>query len=69
MNVWQIGDVKITRVVEVEMAGGTRFILPEATPEAVLPIKWLYPHFMNEKGKLIMSIHALVVDTDRKSVE
>ncbi|OUR75355.1 MBL fold metallo-hydrolase [Alphaproteobacteria bacterium 46_93_T64] len=63
MNVWQIGDVKITRIVEVEMAGGTRFILPEATPEAVLPIKWLAPHFMTEKGKLIMSIHALVVDT------
>ena len=63
MNTWNVGNVKITRIVEIEMAGGTRFILPDATPEAVLPIKWLAPHFMTEDGKLIMSIHALVVDT------
>ncbi len=69
MNSWQIGDVKITRVVELEMAGGTRFILPDATPDAVLPIKWLAPHFMTEEGKLIMSIHALIIDTgDRRII-
>lgn len=68
MNVWKIGDVKITRVVEIESAGGTRFILPDATPEAVLPIKWLAPHFMTETGKLIMSIHALVIDTGTRRI-
>lgn len=69
MNSWQVGNVKITRVVEMEMAGGTRFILPDATPEAVLPIKWLAPHFMTEAGKLIMSIHALIIETgDRKII-
>ena len=35
MNRWQIGDVRITRIVEMEVAGGKRFILPQATPEAV----------------------------------
>ncbi|MFT6556304.1 MBL fold metallo-hydrolase [Sneathiella sp.] len=63
MNVWQIGDIKISRIVEIETSGGTRFILPDATPENVLPITWLAPHFMTEDGKLTMSIHALVVDT------
>lgn len=63
MNQWQIGDVTITRVVELETTGGTRFILPDASPEAVKPIEWLHPHFMNEAGKLIMSIHALIVET------
>ena len=29
-NRWKIGDVTITRVVELEMTGGTRFILPDA---------------------------------------
>ncbi len=33
MTGWQIGDVKITRVVELEMAGGSKFILPDATPD------------------------------------
>jgi hypothetical protein len=53
MNQWQIGDVKITRIVELEVAGGTKFILPDATPEACRDIEWLKPHFMTEQGKLI----------------
>ncbi len=68
MNVWTVGDVKITRVVELEMAGGTRFILPDATPEKCREIDWLVPHFMNEQGKLIMSIHALVIDTGKRKI-
>jgi glyoxylase-like metal-dependent hydrolase (beta-lactamase superfamily II) len=63
VNQWQIGDVKITRVVEMEVAGGSKFILPDATREACLPYDWMQPHFMDAQGNLIMSIHALVVDT------
>ncbi len=66
---WQVGDVKITRIVEMQVAGGSRFILPDATAEACLPIEWLRPHFMDADGNLIMSIHALVVDSgDRRIV-
>jgi len=61
---WQIGGVKVTRIVEMEVAGGTRFILPDATREACQPISWMEPHFMDTEGNLIMSIHALVVDTE-----
>jgi len=68
MNRWQIGAVKISRVVELEVAGGTRFILPDATPEACREIAWLAPHFMTADGKLIMSIHALVVDTGKRRI-
>ena len=68
MNRWQIGAVKISRVVELEVAGGTRFILPDATPEACREIAWLAPHFMTADGKLIMSIHALVVDTGNRRI-
>lgn len=68
MNQWQIGNVKITRIVEMEVAGGSRFILPDATREACLPISWLSPHFMDAEGNLIMSIHALVVDTGERRI-
>lgn len=60
---WQIGGVKITRVIEVEATGGSKFILPDATPEACQEIPWLAPHFMTDDGELIMSVHALVIDT------
>jgi glyoxylase-like metal-dependent hydrolase (beta-lactamase superfamily II) len=63
VNQWQIGNIKITRVVEMQVAGGSQFILPDATREACLPIDWMAPHFMDAEGNLIMSIHALVVDT------
>lgn len=68
MNTWQVGDVRITRVVELEIAGGTRFILPDASPEACREIGWLQPHFMTADGKLIMSIHALIVDTGSRRI-
>ena len=68
MNKWQIGDVKITRVVEVEAIGGTRFILPQATPETIRPIDWMIPHFATPEGKLIMSIHALIIDTGSRRI-
>ena len=64
---WQIGDVKITKVVELEATGGSRFILPDASRENVRDIGWLHPHFVDADGRLKMSIHALIVETpDRR---
>ncbi|MFV0297174.1 MAG: MBL fold metallo-hydrolase [Hyphomicrobiaceae bacterium] len=60
---WNIGDVVVTKIVELETTGGSRFILPDAAPDAVRSIPWLIPHFADEMGKLKMSIHALIVET------
>ena len=66
---WRIGRVTVTKIVELEVTGGSRFLLPQATYEAVLPIGWLRPHFADERGRLRMSIHALVIETpDRRIV-
>lgn len=63
MNKWQVGDVKITQVIELVATGGSRFILPDATRELIQTIEWLAPHFADPDGRLIMSIHALIVET------
>jgi len=68
MQSWRVGEVKITKIVEMEVAGGSRFILPDATKEACLPISWLKPHFMTDEGRLIMSIHALVIETPARRI-
>jgi len=61
---WTVGKVAVTRVVELSMTGGSRFLLPQATPEVVREeIPWLIPHFADETGRLRMSIHALIVET------
>ncbi|HYV59421.1 MAG TPA: MBL fold metallo-hydrolase, partial [Acidimicrobiia bacterium] len=64
MNHWRIGDVTVTRIVEIEVPSNGSFILPEATPENVLREQdWLHPTFADESGKLRMSIHALVIES------
>ncbi len=32
---WTVGRVKLTKIVEIASTGGTRFILPQATPEEI----------------------------------
>lgn len=68
MQSWTIGKVKVTKVVEMEVAGGTRFILPDATREACEPFEWMKPDFMTDEGRLIMSIHALVIETPTRRI-
>lgn len=65
---WTIGRVKITKVVELETVGHTRFILPLAGREEILQLPWLIPHFATAEGRLKMSIHALVVETPTRRI-
>jgi len=68
MNNWQVGNVKITRVIEMQVSGGSKFILPDATRDAVQKIDWLTPHFAEPDGRLIMSIHALIIEVGDRRV-
>jgi glyoxylase-like metal-dependent hydrolase (beta-lactamase superfamily II) len=65
---WKIGKVKITKVVELETVGSTRFILPLASKEEICNLPWLIPHFATEEGRLKMSIHSLVVETPKRRI-
>jgi glyoxylase-like metal-dependent hydrolase (beta-lactamase superfamily II) len=65
---WKVGKVKITKVVELETVGSTRFILPLATNEEIRKLPWLIPHFATEEGRLKMSIHSLVVETPSRRI-
>jgi glyoxylase-like metal-dependent hydrolase (beta-lactamase superfamily II) len=65
---WTIGKVKITKVVELETIGSTRFILPLAGKEEIQKLPWLIPHFATEEGRLKMSIHSLVVETPKHRI-
>jgi glyoxylase-like metal-dependent hydrolase (beta-lactamase superfamily II) len=67
-EVWKIGGVRASRFVEIEMPGGMQRIIPEATRERVRAIPWLFPHFCDAGGRMIASIHALVVDTGARRI-
>jgi glyoxylase-like metal-dependent hydrolase (beta-lactamase superfamily II) len=63
---WSIGDVAVTQIIEFKstMAYDEQapFIVG-ATPEAVRAVEWLAPHYATPDGRLIMSVHALLVAT------
>jgi glyoxylase-like metal-dependent hydrolase (beta-lactamase superfamily II) len=66
MLVWKIGDVTITRLVEQEFPvtySEKHPFMPDARPEALAAIPWLYPDFVTAEGHLRLSIHALLVDS------
>jgi glyoxylase-like metal-dependent hydrolase (beta-lactamase superfamily II) len=65
---WNVGRVRITKIVELETIGSTRFILPLAGNEEIRKLPWLIPHFATEEGRLKMSIHALVVETPSRRI-
>jgi glyoxylase-like metal-dependent hydrolase (beta-lactamase superfamily II) len=68
MRRWRIGDVTVTKVVELEATGGMRFVLPQATRDAVAGMTWLRPSFMTDEGRLKSSVHALVVETPTRRI-
>jgi glyoxylase-like metal-dependent hydrolase (beta-lactamase superfamily II) len=59
---WQVGKVKITRIVEMDLPVPAAAI-PEATPEALRQMPWLYPHFVSDDDSTLnLSVHALLVE-------
>ncbi len=57
-----VGRLRVSGVVE--RAGPTRptWLLPDAAPEAVERHRdWLHPHFLDDKGRFLQSVHSFVI--------
>jgi len=63
---WQVGEITITRVQELE-APGMRFILPEATTENLGTIPWIGP-YLDPAGEALGSVHSLLIETGDRCV-
>jgi glyoxylase-like metal-dependent hydrolase (beta-lactamase superfamily II) len=59
---WQVGRVKITRIVEMDLPVPVR-AMRQATAAELRKSAWLYPHFVSEDdATLKLSVHALLVE-------
>ncbi len=59
---WQVGRVKITRIVEMDLPVPAQF-MSGLTPEELRKMAWLYPHFVSaDDSTLHLSVHALLVE-------
>ena len=68
MNSWQIGDVSITSVVEVDVPIPGEFVMPSANAPAVQAYPWLVPPFATEEGFLHLRIQLLVVESQGRRI-
>jgi len=60
---WRIGDVTITRVVELTSSTVGNYILPQATEDRIGAIDWIGP-FVDDDHQLVLSFHSLVIETE-----
>ena len=65
---WQIGDIKVTRIVESESVFDIPTMFPKASAEEVQKLDWLKPHFVTDDWQGKLSIHALVVETPELTI-
>ena len=67
MNKWQVGEVKITQLVELTTASLGPYLLPQATPDKLRKIPWLSP-FVDSKHRLILSMHSLILEVHGRTI-
>ncbi len=60
---WTVVRVKVTKIAEITSFGGSRFILPQATSEAIQSMLWLAPHYATTEGRLKMTVQSWIVQT------
>ncbi len=65
---WTIGDVTVTSIIEGDQHWRFAWLLPAVTEDDIDRIGWLTPHFVDEKGKMILRIQALIVESAGKRI-
>lgn len=67
MSVWQIGDARITAIVEQKLTGINELI-QKATPENLAEIEWLSPQYIAEDGTLLGLVQCFVIEIGGKRI-
>lgn len=68
MSTWQIGEVRITRLIESITTFDPAFMLPGVSRASVQALPWLHPHFATPGGDIHLAIQALVVETPTRLI-
>jgi glyoxylase-like metal-dependent hydrolase (beta-lactamase superfamily II) len=71
MERWDVGDVRITKVVEAEVwfpIENMTELLPGASPAEIAAMRWLQPHYVRD-GETLVGYYSFLIETaDRKIV-
>ncbi len=67
MVTWQIGEVVVTKVLEIEKHWPFSALLPGAE-DVIDEFAWLRPDFVTDEGRMKLSIHALIVESEGSTI-
>ena len=69
MKTWNIGNVKVTRIVELNNhVDPLAVLLKDGTPELMKKYQWLFPSFATPAGDMIISFQCFVVQTPKRNI-
>jgi glyoxylase-like metal-dependent hydrolase (beta-lactamase superfamily II) len=64
MNRWQIGNVRVSQVVEIgPVPTSPKFFFKDPPEDLVARHHWLKPNFADEQNRLLLSIHCFVIES------
>ena len=64
---WQVGAVRVSAVLEIEWPMRVRWMIPDATQEALAELPWVYDHFVRD-GAMTIAVQAFVVESDGRRI-
>lgn len=65
---WRIGSVKIFQIVEMEGGELIQASIPNANPENIKKIDWLYPNFADKNGRFKALVQSFLVKSEGKNI-
>jgi glyoxylase-like metal-dependent hydrolase (beta-lactamase superfamily II) len=69
MKSWKVGDVTITRIVEVwDFQDNINMTMMDATADEVIALEWLHPHYATPEGLQRMNFQGFVVQTPTHNI-
>jgi glyoxylase-like metal-dependent hydrolase (beta-lactamase superfamily II) len=69
LRTWTVGDVRITRIVEVwNWEDHINMALAGAEPDIVQAHPWLLPHYATPEGRMFINFQAFVVQTPERTI-
>tara|TARA_Y100000588_G_scaffold112997_2_gene124028 strand:- start:156 stop:1070 length:915 start_codon:yes stop_codon:yes gene_type:complete len=67
-HTWQVGDVKITRIIEIRNLRTPDFVFSNLSREQVIQQAWLQPHFATDDGRLMSFTQAFVIESGERRI-
>jgi glyoxylase-like metal-dependent hydrolase (beta-lactamase superfamily II) len=66
---WQVGEVRVSRIVEIwDFQDDMAMTMPDATPEEVIALDWLHPHYATPDGRQRMNFQGFLLQTPTQNI-